>query len=173
MPTFNAANELLGDIGLVFLGMAVLGAILSGIVGFYMATSRLLYSMSKERIIPEWFSILDKKHKTPANAILALMMVSLIAPFFGRTALGWLVDMSSLGAAINYAYTSAAAFKYAKMSKDRMTMVTGVLGTIIAMAFSIVLLIPIRGLECSLGMESYICLVIWVIIGFLFYNRRR
>ena len=54
-----------------------------------------------------------------------------------------------------------------------MTMVTGVLGTIIAMAFSILLLIPIRGLECSLGMESYICLVMWVIIGFLFYNRRR
>ncbi len=46
LPTFHAGQQLLGTVGVVFLGIAVLGAILSGIIGFYMATSRLLYSMS-------------------------------------------------------------------------------------------------------------------------------
>lgn len=168
LPTFNAAYKLLGNMGLFFLGIAVLGAILSGIIGFYMATSRLLYSMAKEKIIPEWFSKLNKKHKTPVNAILALMAVSLVAPFFGRTVLGWLVDMSSLGAAINYIYTSAAAFKYAMLDGNKRIMATGAMGTVIGIFFLILLLIPIYGFDCSLSKESYICLMIWVAIGFLF-----
>lgn len=170
LPTFNAAYELLGNAGLFFLGIAVLGAILSGIVGFYMATSRILYSMAKEKVIPEWFGKLDAKYKTPRNAIFALMCVSLVAPFFGRTALGWLVDMSSVGAAIGYAYTSAAAFKYAKMSGNKKIMLTGIVGCAFAVIFAVLLLVPIRGLDCSLGKESYVCLIVWAIIGTFFYQ---
>lgn len=169
LPTFNAAYELLGIVGLIFLGVAVLCAILSGIVGFYMATSRLLYSMSKENVIPGWFGQIDKKYKTPKNAIIFHMLISLIAPFFGRTALGWLVDMSSLGAAIGFGYTSAAAFKYAKQERNKGIMVTGIIGTIMAILFAVLLLIPIPGLSCSLSIPSYICLVVWIIIGIVFY----
>ncbi|MDO4418417.1 MAG: amino acid permease, partial [Eubacteriales bacterium] len=80
--------------------------ILSGIIGFYMATSRLLYSMSREKVLPAWFGRLHPGYKTPANAIVFVLVIALAAPFFGRTALGWIVDMSSIGAAIGYGYTS-------------------------------------------------------------------
>lgn len=173
LPTFNAAYELLGNIGLILLGAAVLGAILSGVVGFYMATSRLLYSMANEEVIPKWFGKLHSVHKTPTNAIFALMCVSIIAPFLGRTALGWLVDMSSLGAAIGYAYTSAAAFKYAKKIEDRTIIITGAVGTIFAIAFAALLLIPIPALNCSLSRESYICLIVWIGLGLLFNNKAK
>ena len=173
LPTFNAAYELLGNVGLLFLGVAVLGAILSGIVGFYMATSRLLYSMAKENVIPQWFGKLHPEHKTPTNTILALMCVSVIAPFFGRTALGWLVDMSSLGAAIGYAYTSAAAFKYAREIGDKVTTITGAVGTVLAVVFAVLLLIPIPALNCSLGKESYICLIAWIVVGIIFFKKSR
>lgn len=169
LPTFNAAYELLGVAGLVFLGLAVLGAILSGICGFYMATSRLLYSMSKEKVLPAAFSKLHPKYKTPYVAILFVMGIALIAPFFGRTALGWIVDMSSLGAAIGYGYTSAAAAKYAKQEGNTGIFVTGVIGTVMAVAFAVLLLIPIPGLSCSLGKESYICLIVWVLLGLAFF----
>lgn len=169
LPTFNAAHELLGTAGLIFLGIAVLGAILSGICGFYMATSRLLYSMANEKVLPEAFGKLHKKYKTPYVAIIFVMAISLIAPFFGRTALGWIVDMSSLGAAIGYGYTSAAAAKFAKMEGNKSIRITGLLGTLLAIAFAILLLIPIPGLNCSLGKESYICLIIWIVIGAFFY----
>lgn len=169
LPTFNAAHTLLGNAGLVFLGCAVLAAILSGIVGFYMATSRLLYSMAKEKVLPTWFGKLHPKYKTPSNAIIFILILALIAPFFGRTALGWIVDMSSLGAAIGYGYTSAAAVKYAKQEKETGIMISGIIGTLLSIMFMVLLLIPIPGLNCSLCKESYICLIIWIVMGAVFY----
>lgn len=170
LPTFHAAYILLGNFGLVFLGVAVLAAILSGIIGFYMATSRLLYSMSKEKVLPAWFGKLHETYKTPFNAILFTMVIALAAPFFGRTALGWIVDMSSVGAAIGYGYTSAAAMKFAKKKGNIGIMITGAAGLIMGIIFVILLLVPIPMFNCSLGTESYICLLIWVILGVAFYN---
>lgn len=169
LPTFNAAHELLGTVGLVFLGIAVLGAILSGICGFYMATSRLLYSMSKEKVLPAFFGKLHPKYKTPYLSILFVMAISIIAPFMGRTALGWIVDMSSLGAAIGYGFTSAAAAKFAIKDKNRVISITGILGTILALIFAFLLIVPIKQFNCSLGKESYICLIVWIILGALFF----
>lgn len=171
LPTFHAAKQLLGTPGLIFIGMAVLGAILSGIMGFYMATSRLLYSMSKEKMLPEWFGRVQEKQKTPKNAILFVMCVSIIAPFFGRTVLGWIVDMSSVGAAIGYGYTSGAAFCYAKKQGDKKIMLTGLIGMLIAFMILVLLLVPIKGLDCSLGVESYVCLLAWSLLGWLFYKK--
>lgn len=169
LPTFHAGQQLLGSWGVFFLGLAVLGAILSGIVGFFMATSRLLYSMAKEKVLPDWFGKLDERYKTPANSIRFILIIALIAPFFGRTALGWIVDMSSIGAAIGYGYTSLAAFKFAKKEGDIGVMATGILGTIMALVFVVLLLVPIPMFNCSLGKESYICLIIWIIMGSIFY----
>lgn len=175
LPTFHAGYQLLGTAGVVFLGIAVLGAILSGIIGFYMATSRLLYSMANEHVLPRWFGELHKKYKTPSNAILFVLIIALIAPFFGRTALGWIVDMSSIGAAIGYGYTSLSAFKYAKQEKNRGIMATGIIGSVMALIFIILLLVPIPMFNCSLGKESYICLIAWIVLGagFYFISKRR
>lgn len=172
LPTFNAAYILLGNFGLVFLGCAVLSAILSGIIGFYMATSRLLYSMSKEGVLPVWFGKLHPVYKTPVNAIVFIMCIALIAPFFGRTALGWIVDMSSLGAAIGYGYTSAAAFKIAKTEHDTSIMITGLIGLVMGFAFCVLLIFPIPMFNCSLGKESYVCLGVWITLGLIFYLTR-
>ena len=169
LPTFHAGYQLLGTAGVVFLGVAVLGAILSGIIGFYMATSRLLYSMAKEKVLPGWFGELHGKYKTPAHAILFVLIVALIAPFFGRTALGWIVDMSSIGAAIGYGYTSLAAFRFAKKENSKGIMVTGIIGVVMALAFIVLLLVPIPVFNCSLGKESYICLGVWIVLGVIFY----
>ncbi len=161
---------------MVFLGVAVLGAILSGIVGFYMATSRLLYSMAKEKVLPAWFGELHGKYKTPAHAILFILAIALFAPFFGRTALGWIVDMSSIGAAIGYGYSSLAAFRFARREGSKGIMFTGILGTLMSLAFVVLLLVPIPLFNCSLGKESYLCLLAWIVIGILFYfsaNKRK
>ncbi|MBQ7575215.1 MAG: APC family permease [Bacteroidales bacterium] len=169
LPTFHAAKQLLGNTGLFFLGLAVLAAILSGIVGFYMATSRLLYAMARDRFLPKWFGKLHPKYNTPANAILFVMIFSLIAPFFGRTALNWIVDMSSIGAAIGYGYTSAAAMIHAHKEKNKAMTVCGAIGLLLSVFFCVILLVPIKGLDCCLGKEGYICLVIWTVLGLAFY----
>lgn len=173
LPTFYVAKTLLGTAGLVFLGIAVLAAILSGICGFYMATSRLLYSMAKENVLPPWFGRLHQENKTPANAILFIMVIAMIAPFFGRTALGWVVDMSSLGAAVGYGYTSAAALKFARKENNKSVVVTGVMGLVFSLVFVTLLLVPIGNFGCSLCKESYICLAIWTLLGAVFFVSTR
>lgn len=95
----------------------------------------------------------------------------MVAPFFGRTALNWIVDMSSLGAAIGYGYTSLAAYKIAKKKNKKKIMATGILGGLFGLMFVILLLVPIPLFNCSLGKESYICLIIWIVLGIIFYFR--
>ena len=90
LPTLMRPVSILGKPGLVILGIALFCAVLSGIIGFYMATSRLLYSMSKDHVLPGWFGRLHPRYKTPMNAILFIMIISLCCPWFGRTVLnGW------------------------------------------------------------------------------------
>ena len=169
LPTFHAAYELLGSWGVTFLGISVSAAILSGLTGFYMGASRLLFSMSREQVLPAWFSKIHEQHKTPVNAILFIMAVSMIAPFFGRTALGWIVNMSSLGAAVGYGYTSASAVRFAKNEHKPAIVFTGILGVFFSVVFGLLLLVPIAGLDSSLEKESYISLAVWIVLGVFFY----
>ena len=127
--------------------------------------------MAKESVLPAWFGTLHEKYKTPAHAILFVLLIAMAAPFFGRTALGWIVDMSSIGAAIGYGYTSLAAYRFASRERNFGVMFTGIIGSIMALIFMILLLVPIPMFNCSLGRESYICLIIWIIMGVIFYIR--
>ena len=169
IPTFYVFYELLGEWGILFLELAVLGAVLSCITGFYMAASRLLYSMAVKNFLPSWFGHLHEKYKTPDNAILFIMAVSMTAPFLGRSVWGWIVEMSSTGAAIGYAYTSAAALKTALSNRNKNVIFMGLLGVIISALFLILLLVPISALNSSLSFEAYICLGIWSLLGIIFY----
>ncbi len=170
LPTFYSTSLLLGKVGLFALSISVIAAILSGLLGFYMATSRLLFAMARDKVIPAVFSVLHGKYKTPRNAILFILAVSVIAPFMGRTVLGWIVDMASLGAAVGYAYTSLVAYKYASESGDTAIKITGLLGFIFAVFFAILLLVPIPYFNISLGRESYFFLLIWTLMGYYFYR---
>lgn len=173
LPTFYSTYLLLGQAGLVALSISVIAAILSGLLGFYMATSRLIFAMARDNVIPAVFSELHEKYKTPRNAILFILAVSVIAPFMGRTVLGWIVDMASLGAAVGYAYTSLVAYKYAKDNDDTTIKITGILGFAFAVLFAILLLVPIPYFNISLGKESYFFLLIWTIMGYYFYRSRK
>ncbi|MGI5977357.1 MAG: APC family permease [Candidatus Limivicinus sp.] len=173
LPTFNAAYLLLGKFGVLLLILSVGAAILSGIVGQCMSSSRLVFSMAREEVLPKWFGKISEKYGTPVHSIAFVMGVSMLAPFCGRTVLAWLVDMASVGAAIGYGYTSAAALKFAYMEKNIMITITGVIGSLLSLSFLVLLLIPIPAFGCSLDLESYICLLIWGILGFIFYAKNR
>ncbi|WP_419026412.1 APC family permease [Emergencia sp.] len=169
-PTGEAVEFIMGKAGLIFLGVALICAVLSGIIGFYMATSRLLYSMSREKALPAWFGKIDPKSKTPKNAILFIMAISLTAPWFGREVLGWIVDMSSIGAAIGYGYTCLATLKTLKTNpQDHKPMLKlfAIVGAFFSLIFVLLLLVP--GMPSYLAPESRICLVIWSLLGIAFY----
>lgn len=171
-----AAEELLGTFGKVLIGLGVSSAVLSGIMGFYLASSRLMYSMSRDGYLPEWFGVIDEKYNTPKNAMIFCILVSLSGPILGREALGWFVDMSAIGASIGYFFTSAATLKTMQKFGDGTGLLKSmaVLGVVFSVIFVILQLIPIPGLSgVHFGKESYIMLIVWIVIGITFYLKQR
>ena len=135
-----------------------------------MATSRLLYSMAGSGLLPGWFGQIHPRYRTPANAILFTMLVSLAALPFGRTALNWIVSMSSVGASIGALYTSLAAFKYARQERKLSVVVTSVIGVGTSITFIVLLLVPFPGSESSLSGASWVCLAVWIVLGAVFHT---
>ncbi len=172
----TAAERLLGLPGKLLVGVAVSCAVLSGIMGFYLASSRLMYSMSRDGYLPKWFGIIDEKHGTPKNALLFCILVSLSGPILGREALGWFVDMSAIGASIGYFFTCASSLVTMRRDGDgtRFLKTVAVIGVAISSVFMILQLVPIPGLSgvhfCT---ESYLLLVVWVVLGAVFYLTQR
>ena len=171
-----AAEQLLGTFGKVIVGLGVSCAVLSGIMGFYLASSRLMYSMAREGYLPENFGVIDEKHNTPKNAMIFCIVISLVGPVLGREALGWFVDMSAIGASMGYLFTCLATVKEIKKYHDgsKSLFVLGIIGVIFSASFIVLQLIPIPGLEgVSFCNESYIMLIVWIVIGLIFFIRQR
>ena len=171
-----AAEEILGVFGKVLIGVAVSCAVLSGIMGFYLAASRLMYSMSRDGYLPAVFGKIHPKYGTPYTAMLFCIIVSLSGPVLGREALGWFVDMSAIGASIGFLATSASTIVTANRDGDGTFRLKALaaFGSLFSLAFVVLQLIPISGLEgvhfCN---ESYMMLVVWVVIGVVFFIHQR
>jgi amino acid transporter len=171
-----AAEEMLGTFGKVLIGTGVSCAVLSGIMGFYLASSRLMFSMSREGYLPEWFSVVDRKYGTPKNAIFFCIIVSLSGPVLGREALGWFVDMCAIGASIGYFFTCASTLVTLNRDNDGTSFLKlmAKIGVGFSLTFIVLQLIPIPGLSgVHFGKESYILLVVWIVLGVLFYSRQK
>ena len=170
-----AAERLLGLPGKILVGTAVSSAVLSGIMGFYLASSRLMYSMSRDGYLPEWFGVVDAKHGTPKNALIFCILISLSGPVLGREALGWFVDMSAIGASIGYFFTCASSLVTMRRDGDGSTFLKAVawIGVVISVAFMVLQLVPIPGLSgVHFGKESYLLLIVWIVLGIIFYVRQ-
>ena len=78
------------------------------------------------------------------------MAISLTAPWFGREVLGWIVDMSSIGAAIGYGYTCMATLKTLRENPEIKTCAENSFcsGGILSLVFILLLIVP--------GMPSYL-----------------
>lgn len=171
-----AAEELLGTFGKILVGVGVSCAVLSGIMGFYLASSRLMFAMSRDGYLPAWFGRIDEKYHTPKNAMIFCIVVSLSGPVLGREALGWFVDMSAIGASIGYFFTCASALVTMKRDKDVTVIlkVIAIVGVAFSTVFMILQLIPIPGLSgVHFGTQSYMLLVVWIALGVIFYSANR
>ena len=173
VPVFTAARRAMGQAGVAATGVAMIAAQFTGLVGAFIAMSRLLYSMSESGVLPEWLGRTDKSGSS-RNAMIFICAISCIIPFFGRTAISWPVDVSSLGAAIAFGYTSACAFKVHNMedaaSKLFCARTAGIAGVVMSVCFCILLLVPNYLSGSTLAAESYLLLAGWCILGFVYYR---
>ncbi|MCR5665076.1 MAG: amino acid permease [Oscillospiraceae bacterium] len=167
LPVFHAVWRAAGTPGLIILGVAAACGILTGLVGSMTAASRMLMAMSRDDLFPSFPGRLNR-FGAPKNAILLLLAISLPIPFLGRSAIGWIVDVNTIGVTIAYSIVSAAAWKEAGKSGSRLVRVTGAAGALISVGFLIYYLIPL-GSAVSLSTESYLMLLSWSVLGFLVF----
>ncbi|MBO7661758.1 MAG: amino acid permease [Clostridia bacterium] len=168
-PTFFAADSALGVPGRVILGVASLCGIFTGLIGNYIALSRLLTSLAEDRLLPGSIGETDR-NRVPRRAILCILCLSVPLPFFGRTAISWIVDVTTVGATIAYAFASASAWKEARKQKSRLFTVMGMLGMILSLLFALEFLIPNIISIKTMQTESYLILAAWSILGFIVFR---
>ena len=168
-PTFFAAFTALGEVGSLILGFAALGAIFTGLIGNFIALSRLLCSLSDDGLVPEWFGR-KTSGLAPKNALISIFAVSTALPFLGRTAISWIVDVTTVGATIAYALAAASALKFARQNKDTLNIIVGIAGIVISLLFALEFLIPNLLSITTLSMESYLILTVWSILGVLYFR---
>ncbi len=164
VPTFHAARSIMGPVGIVIMTLTAVAAILTGIIGGYRAATRVLSTMAEDKILSEKFS------KT-TYSILFIMGISTVLALLGRNTLNWFVDLTSFGAIVGFGYTSAAAWKLARMEGNRRTVITGMIGTGLSAVFIIVQIIPRLAALEAMGSAAFLMLSLWCLLGFVFYWR--
>ena len=169
LPVFYAVWSAVGSLGTVLLCVAALAAIVTGLIGHVVAASRLLCSVARDGILPEWFAEIDGRGG-PRNAIMAIVAVSCLIPFVGRTAVGWIVDVTTIGASTAYGYVSFCALRIAWREGKKFVVVSGVAGLLVSMAFVVYFLVPNFWVVAVFSTESYLILAAWSIAGVVFFR---
>ncbi|MBQ7516135.1 MAG: amino acid permease [Schwartzia sp.] len=174
LPVFYAVQEILGPAGLFILALTILAALTTSLIGLYFATSRVLYALAGDDLLPGWLMRRSpgtlNRDGVPAVAILIMLAISLPLPFIGRAALGWIVDVNTVGATLAYAYTSACAYALARSEGNRKMRWFGGIGTAVSLVLCFVLMMPNLWGIGSLATETYLILTAWSVLGFVFFR---
>lgn len=169
IPAFYAAGHYLGPWGIYLLLLALFAVILTSIIGNLSAISRLLYAFGRDHDWASKLSVLNKKG-IPGNAIAAAVAVSCVIPFFGRTAIGWIVDVTTLGATIIYGFLSYSVMCDASKKGDRKETVTGAAGYLLMIGIAVILLAPKIIAYETMAAESYLLFAAWSMIGLIVFR---
>jgi amino acid transporter len=99
--------------------------VLGGVAGiltswnaFVIGGSRLLFALAESGMVPAVFGKLHPKYRTPYAAIIAIGLVSCIAPLFGRTVLVWLVNAGGFTTIVAYCFVPFAFLALRRKEPD-------------------------------------------------------
>ncbi len=141
---------------------------------FLIGGSRALYSMGESYMIPHSFAKLHKKFKTPINALILIGVLSVAAPFFGRTMLVWIADAASFACCTAYCLVSLSFLMLRKKEpnmerpfKIKHYRIVGIIASVMSGMMVVLYLIPNSG--CELTKEEWIITGGWIILGVVFY----
>ena len=169
LPPFYAAYCYLGDAGVGIMMLVLLALVITSLVANIVALSRLVYALALDDVLPRGLAGLNGRD-VPEMAVWLVALVSLPIPFLGRVAVGWIVDVTTIGAVLIYGYVSAAAFKMAGMRGDSVERTTGIIGLGSMIVLGLYLLLPNLVSQGTMAPESYLLFIVWGILGFLCFR---
>lgn len=175
MPTADAVAMAWGSLGryvVVFVG--IFGILTTYVASFYAAV-RVIFSLARAKLFPEWFSRVHPRYGVPSNATLFVGVLSVIATLFGRRSLVWFVDATSVYVALLYLMVCLAFIKLRRSEPQAerpyrapLGVVAGVIGVIASIMIFISAAVP--GLPAALVWpEEYVIFFVFLIAGVVFY----
>lgn len=178
--TADAIEAMVGPLGTWLMVIAVLMGIVTGLNGFTVSASRIIMTMARSRMLPAALGRVSPRRSTPMIAVLVTIGICLLAPFFGRSALLWIVDMTSVGVTIAYGFTCLAAFRLAHAARAGESAAFGrarplyraiaLAGVVLSIGFLLLLFVP--GSPGRLGAPPLVALGAWCVLGAVFLATR-
>jgi len=111
MVSATIAGSLYGSWAMYAIALANFFALATCLNGFWLAATRLLYSMGKARILPRQFGNLNKQH-VPSTANWAILAVALFfISICGTSWLEYLFTLMAIGVTITYTVSSLSFIK--------------------------------------------------------------
>lgn len=170
IPVLYAVNYYLGDYGFYILLFVSLELILTSLIGNTYALSRLFYRLAKDNIISQKFSELNSDN-VPYKAIWLVACLSVLIPFLGRTAIRWVVEITTIGATLVYGFVSVSVYKIAKEQGCVKEKICGIFGLLFMVAFVFYLLCPNLITPVKISTQSYLLFTLWSILGMIYFKR--
>ena len=139
LPTADAMTAVYGS---PLAGQLLVLAGLLGIVtswnAFFIGATRLIFAMSRTRMLLAVFSRLHPRYDSPVAAILLMTAPAMMAPLLGRPALVWLVDAGSAAAVVGYIFVAASFLaihrKYPHLPRPFRVAAPGLVGVLALLA---------------------------------------
>ncbi|MGN0947517.1 MAG: iron-containing alcohol dehydrogenase [Megasphaera sp.] len=140
---------------------------------FLIGGSRAMYSMAESYMIPHVFAKLSKKYKTPITALLLIGLLSIIAPFFGKKMLVWVVDAGNFGCCVAYCMVAISFVILRKKAPDmprpyKVSHYKLVGAMAILMSGFMVVMYVVPGSGATLVPQEWGMVLGWSILGVLF-----
>ena len=167
-PVLQSARGSMGKIGTIVFFAAAASATVTGLVGFSMSSSRLIYQMAEDGVLMKGLAELHPQHKTPANAVWSVVFVAFVVLVLLNT-FDAVEELASIATAVGYGYCSLSALYQAVRGRSAKYIVTGAVGVAAALTWIVFMLVPLKGINAGISKEAIVCAAIWIFLGIFAY----
>jgi APA family basic amino acid/polyamine antiporter len=177
MATADAATNLWGTgwAG-TFLVLGGIGGILTSWNAFIVGASRVLFALAESGFVPASFAKLHPKYRTPYVGIVAIGVLSIAAPLFGRTILVWLINAGSFAVTIAFTFVAISFLVLRRVEPDmprpfRVSHPNLVGYGAVALALALLTAFLPWSDSALVWPDEWLTIVVWTVIGALLLLR--
>lgn len=160
-PTAVAFERALHAHWIVVLIMAsALVALVQAFNANIVASSRLLFAMSRRNLLNPWMSRVHPRNQTPSTAVIAVGIVTALAIFLGEAMLVPILEVGALASAVAW---MAACASYYKMKPRGLRRAAAVFGLFVTSVMILVKLLP--WVPGHFTWHEWVALAMWGVLG--------
>ncbi len=161
-------------IGYALVVSGLLGILTTWNAAFLVAT-RVLFALSRARLLPSWFSKVHSDYGSPTNAVIFVGIAGGIAMLGGRNSLVPIMNIFSVVFSLAYLVTCLSLIKVRKKITDDHqkyghNLLLGLLGSLLSSAFLITAFINIIHQE-NKGIAEISIILLWSLLGIVLWRR--